>query len=268
MSTPRTRAAPEPTPDHGRDTGLIAEHTRTGQWLFRWRGYMPMAPVACLLVATALDPTTTGGEGWTAYWIGLGLALGTIGLGIRAAALGYTPCGTSGRATRVMRTVSLNTRGLYSLVRHPLYLGNLLLWLGVAAVVGRPTVMLLIALLFWVYYERIMIAEEGYLKAQFGEEFATWAKQTPALFPTRLCSWHPPHTHFDLRSYLGRDHPALYGFVTATFSIQIVREWARTGEWRVSAGWAAYIAAGTGMYLLLRTLKHLTKVLDARNAHE
>ena len=165
-------------------------------------------------------PQTTGGSDWTAVWLGLGLGLGAIGLGIRGFSLGYVASGTSGRATVGMRADTLNTTEAYSLVRHPLYLGNLLLWLGAAAFVGRPLVIVLTGLLFWVYYERIMIAEESYLSERFGERFADWAANTPALFPGARSAWQRSDSEFSFRHTVGRDYPAVYGFVATTFVIQ------------------------------------------------
>ena len=63
---------------------------------------------------------------------------------------------------------TLNTSGLYSVVRHPLYLGNYLMWLGVALFSRTWWAPVIVSLVFWLYYERIMFAEEEFLRRQFG----------------------------------------------------------------------------------------------------
>ncbi|MGB8874133.1 MAG: hypothetical protein WCC75_12145, partial [Desulfobaccales bacterium] len=45
---------------------------------------------------------------------------------------GLPPRGTSGRNTQGQVAETLNTTGIYSLVRNPLYLGNFLIWLGLS----------------------------------------------------------------------------------------------------------------------------------------
>jgi len=59
----------------------------------------------------------------------IAIALSMFGFIIRAIAIGTTPKGTSGRNTKEGQVAeSLNTKGIYSMVRHPLYLGNYFMW--------------------------------------------------------------------------------------------------------------------------------------------
>src|SRR5689334_21586787 len=83
------------------------------------------------------------------------------------------------------------TTGMYSLVRHPLYLGNYFLWLGVVLVSRVWWAPVLAILVFWLCYERIMFAEEAYLRQQFGDAFGEWAQRTPAVLPA-FTHWRPP----------------------------------------------------------------------------
>ena len=46
--------------------------------------------------------------------------------------MGFAPRGTSGRNTLGQVAEVLNTSGMYSVVRNPLYLGNFVIWLGLA----------------------------------------------------------------------------------------------------------------------------------------
>ena len=50
-----------------------------------------------------------------------------------------------------------------------------------------------IGLVFWLYYERIMLAEEEFLRARYGKAFDDWAARTPAFLPN-FRHWVPP-TH-------------------------------------------------------------------------
>jgi hypothetical protein len=45
------------------------------------------------------------------------------------------------------------------------------------------------------YYERIMLAEEAFLRDRFGEAFEKWAAQTPAFIP-RFHGWKPSSVPF------------------------------------------------------------------------
>jgi protein-S-isoprenylcysteine O-methyltransferase Ste14 len=241
--------------------GLDTELCRSGEWLFRWRSYPPLIILVLVLSISAVDPTPVGGWDWAPLWSGLGLGFGGLGLGIRAWAIGYVPSGTSGRGTRAMRADTLNTRGMYSVVRHPLYLGNFLLWLGVATFAGKPSAILITCLCFWLYYERIMIAEERFLSARFGAEYARWAERTPAFFP-RARSWVPSPHSFSLRFCLGRDYHAFYGFVVSTWIVGFVRSAAGYGLWMPDRAWWAYLASGTAVFGVLHVIRRRTDLLN------
>lgn len=241
--------------------GLAAEWAQAGLWLFRWRSYTPLVLLGVLAAAVALDPVPAGGARTRPLWIGGGMALGLLGLVVRAWAVGVVPKGTSGRGTDRPRASSLNTVGAYSAVRHPLYLGNALLWLGVALVGGRPGAVVLVALAFWIVYERIMLAEERFLHDEFGAAFEAWAQRTPAFLP-RLSGWVPSSHAFSIRFALGRDYPALYAFVASTTLLELTRSLASGEGWRLAQGWAAYFAAGTVLWAVLHALKRLTRKLD------
>ena len=99
--------------------------------------------------------------------------------------------GTSGRIPKRSGPEHSSTTGVYSVVRHPLYLGNYLIGLGAVLVPFEFWFFSLYTLLYWLYYERIMMAEERFLVSRFGDSFEEWAKQTPAFIP-RMSQWIPP----------------------------------------------------------------------------
>jgi protein-S-isoprenylcysteine O-methyltransferase Ste14 len=218
--------------------------------------------LAFVMVMVWWMPVPAGGRGSHPIWVAAGMALGFLGLAVRAWALGYVPLGTSGRGTKELRAETLNTRGLYSVVRHPLYLGNFFLWMGVVVLSGRPMAMVVTILAFWLYYERIMMAEERYLYEQFGTVFGRWASHTPPFVP-RLARWEPSDLPFSFRFCLGRDYQALYGFVASTTAVELVRTVSDPAGARwPSSAWAWYFAAGTAAYFLLHTLKRRTDLLE------
>lgn len=79
----------------------------------------------------------------------------------------------------------LATRGLYSYLRHPQYLGLLLVTAG--WLVHWPTIpgLVMWPLLVLLYY-RLSVREEKYLAETFGNEYWAYAEKTPGLLPFRL----------------------------------------------------------------------------------
>ena len=68
---------------------------------------------------------------------------------------------------------------------------------------------LLVTALYIIYYERIMFAEEAFLRIRFGEFFEQWASATPAIIP-RFSGWKPPSQEFSWRNVIRREYTGLF----------------------------------------------------------
>ena len=109
---------------------LRNELEKTGFWLFRYRSFLPFAGlpvfVVCMLSYSYLGQSHQITEWWQIFCLLVSLS----GLGVRIISVGHAPRGTSGRNTHEQVADSLSTTGMYSIVRHPLYLGNYLMLIG------------------------------------------------------------------------------------------------------------------------------------------
>ena len=150
---------------------LKTELEQQGNWLFRWRSYLPLTMLLLVAVAMREFAWPLGSYRLHVVWQLVCIGISFAGLVIRCAIIGYVPQGTSGRTTRRQIAESLNTTGIYSVVRHPLYLGNYIIGLGIMLVLLVWWLPVIYTLAFWLYYERIMFAEERFLLAKFGDAF-------------------------------------------------------------------------------------------------
>lgn len=103
---------------------LWEDFEKTGNWLFRWRSYLPLVMIGILLLAMREYKYPGHSETLDHIWEVICLLVSFFGLGIRIITIGHTPKGTSGRNTKKQVADTLNTTGMYSVVRNPLYLGN------------------------------------------------------------------------------------------------------------------------------------------------
>jgi protein-S-isoprenylcysteine O-methyltransferase Ste14 len=151
-----------------------------GNQLFRYRGFVPVlfAIVAfSIQIIDSSERTHFGSIEEVAYFL---VVLGHL---IRALTVGHRSMHTSGRNRSHQVAEVLNTKGMYSIVRHPLYLANILIWVGWTTLLSISWLIVAATIVFVVYYLFIMYAEEQFLRRKFGEEYERWHRRTPRLIP-------------------------------------------------------------------------------------
>jgi uncharacterized membrane protein len=191
----------------------------------------------------------------------IAIFVSALGFVIRAISIGTTPKGTSGRNTRQGQVAeSLNNDGIYSTVRHPLYLGNYLMWIGIVLFTFNFSFVIIVSLAFWLYYERIMFAEERFLERKFGDAYLDWAAQTPAFIPS-FKNYRKNTMPFSLKSVLRREYSGFLATVFGFVYIDLIRLFFMTGklEWQRPSVYVLLVAVV--VTIALRSLKHYTSLL-------
>ena len=240
--------------------GMDKEMVDQGNWLFRWRSYVPIAFVAPLAIGVATMHWPFNSYALHEKLEFVCMAISILGVLVRVMTIAHTPAGTSGRNTHGQVAEHLNTSGIYSMVRHPLYLGNFLIGLGVIMVPMQPWLIGLYVLMFWLYYERIMMAEEDFLRQKFGEAFDQWAKQTPAFIPNPL-GWTKPELPFSLRNVLKREYTAVALVVLCHALVETLEHLVIEHRFKLEVMWACCLAFTMMAYFFLRHLKKHTTLL-------
>ena len=107
----------------------------------------------------------------TARSLAIGLPVSILGLALRAWAAGC-----------LAKNQSLATGGPYAFTRNPLYIGTLLVALGLTIAARNPYLAAIFALVFLLVYLPVIQLEEQHLRRLF-PEYATYAERVPALLP-------------------------------------------------------------------------------------
>lgn len=149
---------------------LQEEMEKQGLWLFKFRSILPLILLAGGLFLYVwrekynLRPFHENSKAEEIY-LYICMAVSFVGLVLRIYIVGHTPVNTSGRNTSEGQVAdSINQTGMYSMVRHPLYVGNFIMWLGIALLTASIWFVLAFILIYWLYYERIMYAEEQFMR--------------------------------------------------------------------------------------------------------
>lgn len=151
--------------------------------LFRFRSVTPL-PLLVAAVVLSWRSHIVAGPGGPLVDAGLdvfGLALALGGSLVRFLTAGFEPSARS--QTKRLAPTALHTQGLYQLVRHPLYLGNALITLGLVLVVHEPAAYVLVPPAFALEYALIIRAEERLLHLTFKDAWERWAGDVPCLVP-------------------------------------------------------------------------------------
>lgn len=115
----------------------------------------------------------------TLFWVAA--ALIAIGLGFSIAARVRLGGNWSGSVT-VKKDHELICTGPYALVRHPIYTGLLLALIGTVLFVGKWRALIALVPLVVAIFRKIAI-EERFMSEQFGDTYARYRAQVPALVP-------------------------------------------------------------------------------------
>ena len=235
----------------------------SGYWLFRWRSYFPIIIILIFIPAMAEYEYVVGSREMTTSWGLFSLVVGLVGLFFRVLVAGYTPKNTSGRNTREQVADVLNISGWYSVVRHPLYLGNYIMGLGISLFPFSWWMPVIYTLTFALYYERIMAAEEDFLRGKFGDNFEKWSAATPGFFPD-FSKWDSPSLEFSFKNILRREYSSLFALIFCFTVLDLIGNYLVVQRFYTVPMWNNLFWATLAAYIIFRTLKRHTKVLDVQ----
>ena len=238
---------------------LVQEFESSGNWLFKRRSWLPVVLIAAGIYVLYI--TNRQAILFNSTWEIIFLGVSLLGEAIRIFTVGFAARNTSGRNTAAGQIADeLNTTGIYSQVRHPLYVGNFFMWLGPVLFVRTPVFVLVFVMFYWLYYERIMFAEEQFLRKKFGEIYDRYSESVKAVIP-RMKEYVKPALAFSLRSVLSREHNSFVNIFIIFLLLDILRNYFLSERIYVTPLWM-YICIPAGIiWLVIRILHKKTSVL-------
>lgn len=238
---------------------LVHELEKSGNWLFRRRSWLPatiLVPAAVYILFIANRSVIYFNYTWEIACILVSVA----GELLRSYTVGYVPRNTSGRNVIEQLADELNTKGIYSVVRHPLYIGNFLMWLGPVMFLRSVWWIMVFILAYWLYYERIIFAEEQYLRRKFGEAYDAWAFRVRAVIPS-FRRYVKAELPFSLRNVLKREYNSIANMFVVFALLDLLRNISVTGRFYLEPMYITLLVAALIFWGIIRYLVKRTRFL-------
>lgn len=241
---------------------LVHSFEKNGNLLFKYRGQIP---VILFLMAIPVVYFTDyqfleGNSDVFMPMLIICSLISLIGQIIRGIAIGTSNKNTSGRNTKEQVAEALNTKGIYSTVRHPLYLGNYFMWIGIVMYTFNFWYVILVSLLFWLYYERIMFAEERFLERKFGDSYVNWSMTVPPFWPS-MRAYTKGEISFSIKTILRREYSGISATIIGFVFVDILRNVFEDGQLDWNKDYTIVLIIAGSISLIFRSLKHYTKIL-------
>jgi protein-S-isoprenylcysteine O-methyltransferase Ste14 len=186
--------------------------------VFEMRSYTPI-PFILVMVIWAHPTVQT---------LVLGFLLALLGESIRF--WGVSICGSETRTTGSVGATNLITDGPFGHVRNPLYVGNILIYLGIGIMSNTmfPWLQIGALMFFIIQYQLIVSREEEHLTEAFGDEYKAYLVNVPRFLPrvTRYVGEHSFHRTPDFGRGIKSETRTLQAF-TIVILLVLVRYFVR-----------------------------------------
>jgi protein-S-isoprenylcysteine O-methyltransferase Ste14 len=127
----------------------------------------------------------------TAWTMGIGIIVAAAGEFIRFWGVAYA--GSLTRVTGSVGAPEVIVAGPFARVRNPLYVGNLLTYIGIGIMSNAlfPWLVLAAAVWFGFQYYQIVLLEENFLEKEFGTAYTEFKRNVPRFIPQLSEYVHP-----------------------------------------------------------------------------
>ncbi len=232
-----------------------------GKLLFRYRNIgFPIIAISLLMTFEPGRSKTTYHEILTDL---LGFALAGAGQVIHIATLGAAWIRRGGHDNKIDAD-QLITSGGYTHCRNPIYVGNLLIIVGLLIMFNNFVVFVIVLPIIVFSYHAIVITEENYLIHHFGIEYRSYCQRVPRWWPIfKGLSTTARSTSIHWRWVITKVYTSAYSFVIMTVVILTCKAWLfrGLGSMPEAIGLAGVFSGCSLLFLLTRWLKKRSNVL-------
>ena len=241
---------------------------RFGNFMFTGRNHI--FPLVFLAIAAVSAPRAPfGSERADLALDMIGIAVALAGQALRAMVIGLAYIRRGGKGKKI-HADDLVQDGFFAHSRNPLYVGNMMVFLGLFLVLNSTWGYLLGVPFFYISYLSITLAEEDYLRNRFGKEYVAYCGRVNRfLLSLKGLGATMRSMSFDWPRLVRKEYGSTFIWITTVLALLIWERAARQGwgaaEPRARVLAAVWVATLAG-YLLARYLKKTGRLSAPRPA--
>lgn len=155
-----------------------------GNFFFKYRNWIFILFYGALFIPSwPLFSKTAFGDCYYIWPIVLGLVITILGQLIRGLTIGLAYIVRGGKEGKPYAE-GLVTEGIFNHCRNPLYVGNILMLLGVGILANSLVYVIIVIPIFLFVYQAIVLAEENFLRGKFGSGYDLYCKKVNRWWPS------------------------------------------------------------------------------------
>lgn len=199
-----------------------------GSFFFRTRDVI--FPIVFAALALTFTPHYPLGSPRLDFWLDLaGIGIALAGQGLRAAVIGYAYVKRGGKDKKIYAD-RLVQEGFFAHSRNPLYVGNLLVLLGLVVIHNSPWMYLFAGAFYAFAYLSITFAEEEFLCGKFGEEYVEYCRRVNRFLPSlRGLRASIQDMTFDWRRVVRKEYGSTFTWMLTVLTLLVWERMARNG---------------------------------------
>lgn len=180
---------------------------KIGNFFFKYRNWIFILFYGALFIPSwPLFSPKQLGSSYCIWPIGIGLIITCLGQLIRGLTIGLAYIVRGGKEGKPYAE-GLVTEGIFNHCRNPLYVGNILMLLGVGILANSLFYVGIMIPVFLFIYQAIVLAEENFLRGKFGPGFDEYCKKVNRWWP-RLSGLGSTlkSMHFNWKRWILKEH--------------------------------------------------------------
>lgn len=239
---------------------------RVGNFFFKYRNLLfPIFALTIFIPSPPIFSQQVFGDAYYTYPMIAGIIIAVLGQVVRAITIGLKYIRRGGRHKKVYAD-DLVTDGLFQHCRNPLYVGNILMLVGVGLLSNSLLFLIVVVPIFIFIYQAIVLAEENFLRNKFGpaynrytEDVNRWIPSLKGLVKTITSM------EFNWKRYIVNEYNTVYlllismGIVLMTHHPELVN--LETNE-KIRVSVIAFLTISV-IYLIVRYLKKSKRLVPA-----